>query len=148
MDYSDASTTPTAITDARDATDASDTATIVRGVAPSLAPTLEVIDVSHLARMTCGERELEREVLELFDHQAAILLDRMKSGAPQAVPVLAHTLNGSARGIGAWRVCQAAEALERAATRSAPRVPGEAISRLSAAVAEAHAVIAELLLAS
>ena len=37
-------------------------------------------------------------------------------GAPAGIVTLAHTLNGSARGIGAWRVARAAEALERAAT--------------------------------
>src|ERR1700719_4067732 len=30
----------------------------------------QVVDVDHLARMTLGDRKLEREVLELFDRQA------------------------------------------------------------------------------
>jgi HPt (histidine-containing phosphotransfer) domain-containing protein len=74
-----------------------------------------------------------------------MLLARMKTGAPQAVSVLAHTLNGSARGVGAWRVSEAAEALERATIGAAPSVPGDAIARLDVAVAEAHAAITELL---
>jgi hypothetical protein len=116
--------------------------------APPLAPGAHAIDVEHLSRMTLGEHALERDVLQLFDIQAAMLLDRMRVGAPQTVAVLAHTLNGSARGIGAWRVSEAAEALERAAAGAEPAVPGEAIGRLSAAVAEAHAAISDLLRAS
>jgi hypothetical protein len=111
-------------------------------LSPPLTP---AIDVGHLARMTMGERDLEREVLQLFDLQAATLLPRMVGGTPKTVAVLAHTLNGSARGIGAWKVSQAAEALERAATGPAPDISGDAIGRLSAAVAEAHMAISELL---
>ncbi len=40
------------------------------------------IDTEHLARMTLGERSLEREVLALFDRQADILLPRIRHGAP------------------------------------------------------------------
>ena len=118
---------------------------VVQASAPPLVPVAQAIDVDHLARMTLGEHDLERDVLQLFDLQAAILLARMTDGTPQAVAVLAHTLNGSARGIGAWKVSQAAEALERAATGPAPVVSGDAIGRLSVAVAEAHAAISELL---
>ena len=60
--------------------------------------------------------------------------------------MLAHTLKGSARGIGAWRVARAAEALELAGgdgTRSRG-----ALDRLAAAADEARAVIAELLRAN
>src|SRR5205085_2261563 len=35
------------------------------------------IDLVHLSRMTFGDRSLEREVLALFDRQAAILVARM-----------------------------------------------------------------------
>ena len=86
--------------------------------------------------------------MQLFDLQAATLLPRIVAGTPKAVAVLAHTLNGSARGIGAWKVSEAAEALERAAAGPEPVVPGDAIGRLSVAVAEAHAAIAELLQAA
>src|SRR5262245_28319092 len=73
------------------------------------------IDLVHLARMTLGDRSLEREVLQLFVRQAAVLLDRMEAADPDSVPALAHTLRGSAQGLGARRVTAAAEAVERAA---------------------------------
>src|SRR5437763_5292286 len=69
------------------------------------------IDLVHLARMTLGDRSLEREVLELFDRQAGVLVVRMQQAARAGICAAAHTLKGSARGIGAWRVARAAEAV-------------------------------------
>jgi HPt (histidine-containing phosphotransfer) domain-containing protein len=115
--------------------------------APSLAPDDRPIDLVHLARMTLGDRSLEREVLQLFDRQATLLIARMRSAAPGGAATLAHTLKGSARGIGAWRVARAAEALELAGAANAGDVVG-ALERLAAATDEACAVIAELLRAN
>jgi HPt (histidine-containing phosphotransfer) domain-containing protein len=98
-----------------------------------------VIDVAHLSRMTLGDRKLEREVLALFDRQADLLLTRMREVAPAGVATLAHTLKGSARGVGATRVAAAAEALERAVGETTNLVP--ALNALAAAVAEARAAI-------
>ena len=50
------------------------------------------IDRGHLARMTFGDRSLEREVLQLFDRQADLLLARMRDREPSSVATLAHTL--------------------------------------------------------
>ena len=96
--------------------------------APPLAPVVQPIDLDHLARMTLGDRSLECEVLALFDRQAGMLLGRMRDATPAAIAATAHTLKGSARGIGAWRVAQAAEALEQAAA-SAIRGPDRGSSR-------------------
>ena len=114
--------------------------------APSLAPDDRPIDLVHLARMTLGDRSLEREVLQLFDRQATLLIARMRAAAPGSVAALAHTLTGSARGIGAWRVARAAEALELAGSADADLAG--ALDRLAAATDEARAVIAELLRAN
>lgn len=102
------------------------------------------IDRRHLSRMTFGDHSLEREVLQLFDRQAELLMQRMDASEPAAVATLAHTLKGSAAGIGAGRVAQAAAAAERAASHT----PGEcsvAIAELAQSVAEARAQIAGLL---
>jgi len=103
------------------------------------------IDLVHLARMTLGERGLEREVLQLFDRQAGLLVVRMEQAEREGVCAAAHTLKGSARGIGAWQVARAAEAVELAATHAAGRELEAAIARLRAAAAETRAVIADLL---
>jgi|EndMetStandDraft_3_1072993.scaffolds.fasta_scaffold646691_1 hypothetical protein len=112
--------------------------------APPLAPVDQPIDVSHLARMTLGDSSLEREVLQLYDRQAEMLLARMQQAAPAAAAAYAHTLKGSSSGIGAWKVAQAAEAVERAATTCSPDI-GTAVVNLGIAIGEARTVIAELL---
>ncbi len=109
--------------------------------APPLAPTDEALDLAHLSQMTLGERDLEREVLALFELQAALLLSRMTGGQRAAIATAAHTLKGSARGIGAWRVAHAAEAVEFA---DAARQAG-AVEALSGAIAEARLAIARAL---
>jgi len=104
----------------------------------------DAIDRDHLARMTLGDRSLQREILQLFDRQTVLLLDRMRDGDAVALAALAHTLSGSARGIGAWSVAQAAEASERAAGGSMVE-RDLAMEDLAAAVAEARVAVAELL---
>ena len=116
-------------------------------VSTPLAPLGAPIDRAHLSRMTLGEKELEREVLALFDRQADLLLARMRKAEPAVVAAAAHTLKGSARGIGAWRVANTAEALELAA----PGPAGEfkaALGKLDTAVAETKIAIADLLRAN
>jgi HPt (histidine-containing phosphotransfer) domain-containing protein len=99
------------------------------------------IDHGHLTRMTFGDRGLEREVLTLFDRQAELLLARMRSGDPQAMAALAHTLRGSAAGIGAGDVARAAQAVEQAG----PAERETAMAMLATSIVEARAAIAELL---
>jgi HPt (histidine-containing phosphotransfer) domain-containing protein len=115
--------------------------------APSLAPFAPPIDREHLARMTLGERSLEREVLELFDRQAEMLFARMIKAEPAVAAAAAHTLKGSARSIGAWQVAGSAEAVELAAAGKAAEFKA-ALGALKAAIAESKAAIAELLRAN
>ncbi len=112
---------------------------------PPQTPTLigAVIDEDHLRRMTLGDRGLEREVLEIFVHQAALILGRIAGAKPALAAAAAHTLKGSARGIGAWRVAQAAERLEQAATGAgSAEALDRAIAELETASREARAAIA------
>jgi HPt (histidine-containing phosphotransfer) domain-containing protein len=102
------------------------------------------IDRSQLSRMTFGDQSLEREVLQLFDRQAEILMERMNASGPSAIATLAHTLKGSAVGVGASRVARAAAAAELAASHS-PDECGQAIAELARSVDEARAQIAGLL---
>ena len=77
------------------------------------------VDLVHLARQTLGNRELEREVLQIFARQSALYLDRIrgaKTGTERRMA--AHTIKGSARGIGAWEVAGLAEELESTAASS------------------------------
>ena len=108
---------------------------------PPLAPAEQPIDLDHLSRMTLGDRSLEREVLALFDRQADMLLARMREGNSAVVAASAHTLKGSARGIGAWCVARAAEAVEQGS--AAERVT--LIGSLAVAVEQAKISIAAML---
>ena len=103
-----------------------------------------VIDRVHLSRITFNDRSLEREVLQLFDRQAELLMGRIHRSEPAAVATLAHTLKGSAIGIGAGRVARAAASAELVAS-SAPGDCEHAIRHLAQAVEEARAQIAALL---
>jgi HPt (histidine-containing phosphotransfer) domain-containing protein len=117
-------------------------------VAPPLSPADRPIDLEHLSRMTLGERELEREVLRLFDRQSDMLMVKMQEAAPAAISAYAHTLKGSARGIGAWSVARAAHAVETAAQASDIASLAPALSNLTLAVGEARLAIADLLRAN
>lgn len=119
---------------------------VVTVSAPPLVPDGAPIDRRHLTQMTLGEQSLEREVLQLFDRQAEMLIGRMRGVEGAVAAALAHTLKGSARGIGAWRVAEAAEAVEIAASGPKPALAA-GIQRLDGAVAEARLEIAGLLLA-
>jgi HPt (histidine-containing phosphotransfer) domain-containing protein len=112
--------------------------------APPLAPAGPVaIDRAHLARMTHGERDLEREVLQLYATQADILLARMGHSPTAAVAALAHTIKGSSRGIGAWQVADAAAAVETDASEG--RDTTASVQRLASAIRAAQVDIVELM---
>lgn len=109
---------------------------------PSLVPEDSAIDVQHLGRVTLGEAALEAEVLALFSAQSGELMTRLKTVPPEA-PALAHTLKGSARAIGAFRVAEAALGVE-AAIKTEGDVAG-AIVLLQQAVEEAQETIGRML---
>lgn len=109
---------------------------------PPLAPDDGPIDTGHLDRMTLGDAGLEREVLAMFSAQAVRLMVSL-ANSPADAGVVAHTLKGSARAIGAFGVADAAEALEAAAR--AGDDPAEALAELADAVAQARAAIDAIL---
>ncbi|MSP46922.1 MAG: Hpt domain-containing protein [Xanthobacteraceae bacterium] len=116
----------------------------VQGVIDLDSPASAVIDTEHLSRMTLGERSLEREVLALFDRQADMLLPRIRGGAPGMAAASAHTLKGSAVGIGAFKVVRAAEAVEQARDLAGDAAIAAAIETLAAVLDEAKSEIARL----
>jgi HPt (histidine-containing phosphotransfer) domain-containing protein len=105
-------------------------------------PEAAAIDEDHLGRMTLGDLKLEREVLQIFVRQSVIMLERIAGAEPAMAAAAAHTLIGSARGIGAFRVARAAERLEQAAGRTSNAELDEAVDELKAAAVEASAAIA------
>lgn len=75
------------------------------------------IDLAHLASQTGGDKTLEEEVLHLFVRQAALLSRDLKVNSDcDQRKRLAHTLKGTARSVGAFKVAELAEAIEEAPT--------------------------------
>jgi HPt (histidine-containing phosphotransfer) domain-containing protein len=109
---------------------------------PPLVPEGPAIDFAHLRRMTLGEPEVEREVLDLFRQQLVDLLGRLEK-LPREGVSLAHTLKGSARGVGAFAVGDSADRLERA-LRAGLAVDGE-VAILRHVVGDALTAIEEWL---
>jgi HPt (histidine-containing phosphotransfer) domain-containing protein len=74
------------------------------------------VDMSHLNRYTGGERQINEEVLRLFEETSAKMLAQLEAllAQPASVPLpkawkeTAHTLKGAARGIGAFDFAAAA----------------------------------------
>jgi HPt (histidine-containing phosphotransfer) domain-containing protein len=104
---------------------------------PPLVPDDGPIDLAHLKRMTLGDARLEREVLAMFARQAVRLAEGLAAW-PADAGEIAHTLNGSARAIGAFKVAEAAEALEASPS-------SETLAALKRAVAEARGAIDAML---
>ena len=109
---------------------------------PPLAPVHSPLDLDHLARMTLGDVELEHEVLAMFAEQSVRLISAM-AALPAETAALAHKLKGSARGIGAFAVAEAAAHLE-AAIRTGDNPP-RAFVALKEAVTEVRAAIEAIL---
>ena len=80
-----------------------------RGAAPSLE---RAIDLVHLGKQTMGDKALEVEVLQMFARQARSCLQEIGSGDFKRMEAASHKLKGAASAIGAFRVADAAGALE------------------------------------
>ena len=106
---------------------------------------MKPVDLVHLARQTFGDADLEREVLRLFVTQSKLYLSRLKGAENvQDWREAAHTIKGSARGIGAWQVAEAAESAESARCRPGSKRADEVAGALEVQVGEAERFIDEL----
>ncbi|QND47336.1 Hpt domain-containing protein [Rhizobium lusitanum] len=80
-----------------------------RGAAPSRE---RAIDLVHLAKQTMGDKALEVEVLQMFARQARSCLQEIGSGDSKRILAASHRLKGAASAVGAFKVADAANALE------------------------------------
>src|SRR5690349_10565673 len=74
------------------------------------------LDLSHLAGQTMGDRDLEREVLGLFVEQAQSVRKKIGKADMKERLFLAHSLKGSARGVGAFPIAECLCAVEASPT--------------------------------
>jgi HPt (histidine-containing phosphotransfer) domain-containing protein len=101
------------------------------------------IDLVHLSRYTLGNQALQCEVLQLFAEQAPLTLAQLRTAeTPKAWRDAAHTLKGSARAVGAWRVANCAERAEAIGFGAQEKAP--IIQAIGAALDEAVGYITSL----
>jgi HPt (histidine-containing phosphotransfer) domain-containing protein len=74
------------------------------------------IDLEHLARYTGGEKDLNGEILRLFDGQVTSMVAELNgllaSRDARRWREIAHTIKGAARGVGAFEMGEAAAEAE------------------------------------
>lgn len=104
------------------------------------------VDLVHLAKYTLGDRSAEREILELFARQSDLCLKRLRSAETnKAWEDAAHTILGSARGVGAWRVAKCAAAVQNIEPIPPKAGREDALAKLSDRITEAQTFIQDLL---
>jgi HPt (histidine-containing phosphotransfer) domain-containing protein len=100
------------------------------------------VDFSHLENYVAGDQAVVREVLGLFSDQARTVLPTLNPAAPgDAWRNAAHSLKGSALGIGAFALAEACSDAESARDDS-PEVKRALLARVADALADALADIA------
>lgn len=112
--------------------------------APSLVPD-RPIDFDRLTRLSGGDQKTMREVLQVFNLQADLLLARMASEEPRAAAARGHTLAVCAHSVGAWKVEACATRFEQIALESGPIALNPIMRRLAAIVTEAQGAIGSFL---
>jgi HPt (histidine-containing phosphotransfer) domain-containing protein len=98
------------------------------------------VDLAHLRRYTLGDKALEAEVLELFLAQLGQSLAMLKAADSASEWKFAvHTLKGSSRAVGAWRIAELAQKAESSPeAEKSGGVRSETVSTLEAAALEAR----------
>ena len=76
--------------------------------------TIRPLDLVHLARQTGGDRALENEILQLFRQQIALCAGQLKMTSGRERKLIAHTIKGSARAVGAFGLSRIAAQIEDA----------------------------------
>lgn len=100
------------------------------------------VDLKHLRRYTLGDWELEKEVLQLFLGQLPETIGSLRGAATDKEwKVAAHTLKGSGRAVGAWRIARLAEHAERMLGPKNVDFRLDAVARIEDAAREARAFI-------
>jgi HPt (histidine-containing phosphotransfer) domain-containing protein len=96
------------------------------------------VDLDHLRRYTLGDKALEDEVIGLFLAQLPETIAALRSAVNERDwKMAAHTLKGSSRAVGAWRIAELAQQAEALVRSDDPEACSDAISKLEAAASEA-----------
>jgi len=108
-------------------------------------PVTGPIDLTHLRRFTLGDKSLELEILALFIQQVPLTLESLKTAlTDQDWRMAAHTLKGSSRAVGAWRLAKLSERAESLGGPSDPSARALVLREIEEAALEARAQITAL----
>jgi HPt (histidine-containing phosphotransfer) domain-containing protein len=105
-----------------------------------------VLDNDHFRNMTGDDTALQAEIVALFRGQAPLWERLLTPDAPiHTWRDTLHTVKGSARGLGLWRLAEACEIAEIATQACAPdsRTIGHELARVRAALSEALTALPE-----
>ncbi len=103
----------------------------------SMAVACQPIDLKHLGRFTYGDASLEHEVLGLFAGQVPLTIAALKTAdSEKDWQMAAHTLKGSGRAVGAWRLADLALQAERIGVLSDRSTRARILGQIEAAAAE------------
>ena len=96
-----------------------------------------LLDYDHLRHYTLGDRSLASEILQLFYGQADKYADQLVRARDRIEwHDAAHSLKGSARAIGAWKLAGIAEEAEKTSFSSGVYVRKSVISNVSGCIGE------------
>jgi HPt (histidine-containing phosphotransfer) domain-containing protein len=84
------------------------------GETPSVPSTTRALDLVHLARQTGGDRGLENEILHMFRQQIGLCASQLRLTSGRERKLIAHTIKGSARAVGAFGLSRIAAQIEDA----------------------------------
>lgn len=108
------------------------------------------IDLEHLAKYTGGEKDLNGEILRLFETQISIMVAELNgllaSRDAKRWREIAHTIKGAARGVGAFEMGEAAAKAEPVNPADSARAQA-AIQKLEAEAQTVRAFIQNYLAA-
>ena len=95
------------------------------------------VDLNHLRRYTFGDQALEKEILSLFLTQLAETMKALREAASQQDwKIAAHTLKGSCRAVGAFRLGDLAQEAEHLGYGTDCAARTEAVSRIEEAAGD------------
>ena len=96
-----------------------------------------LLDYDHLQHYTLGDRTLACEILQLFYGQADVYAEQLGRARDRAEwHDAAHSLKGSARAIGAWRLAGLAEEAEKTSFSGGEYMRKLVISNVSGCIGE------------
>lgn len=102
-----------------------------------------LLDDAHLATITGGDTALALDVLNIFSDNASAYVRKLREAqSSDDWHDAAHTLKGSARGIGAWQLADLCERAEKLSSKGGPADRSIALGDISCAVSKVVAAIA------